>query len=236
MEETEERPPNTTTCSFCEYTFSNELPHFSCNKLHKSASGFAVCQLCFYDWAHGDRQGGDNVGFRPLRCVGCQQSLDFSLYKEIMRDDQFDNFDRTITQHTLEKISSVIYCPGLDCQNAFFKPKRSRGKRQCRRSVCDSCETVFCCRCGELYTKEHQRMKCGPYKQWKKTNDKETISIEEWKRGLRTAQQMKKCPGCRRDVEKNGGCPDMHCTNCRMHFCWHCGKPFKNRICACPRQ
>lgn len=32
----------------------------------------------------------------------------------------------------------------------------------------------------------------------------------------------KKCPNCRNNIEKNGGCNHMCCSSCHFHFCWMC--------------
>ena len=34
----------------------------------------------------------------------------------------------------------------------------------------------------------------------------------------------RRCPRCQTRVEKNEGCPQMVCTNCRCYWCWNCGK------------
>ena len=36
--------------------------------------------------------------------------------------------------------------------------------------------------------------------------------------------QVKPCPRCGIDVEKNGGCNHMSCPKCKDHWCWSCGK------------
>mmetsp|Transcript_11931 Transcript_11931/g.28085 ORF Transcript_11931/g.28085 Transcript_11931/m.28085 type:complete len:272 (-) Transcript_11931:40-855(-) len=35
-----------------------------------------------------------------------------------------------------------------------------------------------------------------------------------------------RCPGCGRQVQRNGGCPHMTCR-CGVEFCWWCGKDYK---------
>lgn len=38
----------------------------------------------------------------------------------------------------------------------------------------------------------------------------------------------KACPGCNTPIEKNGGCPQMQCARCKLHFCWLCMKPLRS--------
>eukprot|EP00466_Bigelowiella_natans_P013195 jgi/Bigna1/87465/estExt_fgenesh1_pg.C_200191 len=43
-----------------------------------------------------------------------------------------------------------------------------------------------------------------------------TLSIE-------AHHNVKKCPQCRADIEKNSGCNHMTCYQCKYEFCWICG-------------
>lgn len=228
-------PPNAKECAFCYHHFHEDMPHFSCNDLHRTGSRFAVCQPCFFAWLHGENNA-DNVGFRTIRC-NCGTTIAHQEIKNILAEDQFQQYDKAITNTALEGMTNIIYCPGPDCPNAFIKPKLSR-KRQCRKAVCEEgeggCGTVFCCLCGEEYTKEHQRMKCGPYRKWKMQNDEDTRSLQAWKRSRIEQELVMPCPRCKRDVEKNGGCRSMKCTNCHCNFCWNCGEEFQRQYqCGC---
>jgi len=233
-----EAPPNTSNCVICFYTFSNDLPHISCRDLHCQEVDYFICQACFFLWIHGEINS-DNVGFRKkIRCR-CGQSFTHQQIKNVLDPDQFERYDAATAKMALETMKDTVYCPGADCPAVYIKPKRKQGKRQCRKAVCkgtdgsDGCGTVFCCRCGEEYSKEHQRLKCGPYKKWKKANDEETIAMERWRQNQRAQELVMPCPECKRDVEKNGGCRSMKCTNCRCHFCWNCGQPFVRDSCGC---
>ncbi len=201
-------------CSICTYSFHTDLPHFSCKEAH----GTNICQPCFYSWVHGDIRA-DNAGFQQRSC-SCGAMISHEEVHAVLDPEQFKQYDAATLRYVLSKDRDVLQCPGVNCNNAFLKPKKS--KRACRKATCDHCDTIFCCLCGELYTKDHKRMKCGPYKKWKQTHDQETITMNEWKKNQLA---VKTCPGCKKNVEKTSGCNDMRCTNCNMHFCWGCSKP-----------
>ena len=233
MQDVEDQPPNTSICAFCYYTFSNELPHISCRDMHHENLQFAICQACFFQWVHGERNS-DNVGFVDRILCRCGKPFTHDDIKSVLAPDQFEEYDAAMTKMTLESMKDVIYCPGPDCPQVFVKPKRKRTKRQCRKATCDECDTTFCCWCGELYTKEHKMMKCGLYKKWKQINDEETIVMNRWREHQIEQERVLPCPRCKRDVERNGGCRDMKCTNCRCNFCWNCGEIFVPRhTCGC---
>lgn len=229
-------PPGAKECAFCYHFFGSDLPHLDCSVAHNNPGArFNVCQPCLFGWLHGE-SNADNVGFRRVRC-NCHAVLRHDEIKAVLSEDQFEQYDTAMTKSALELMNGVVYCPGADCPNAFVKPKRKRTGRQCRKAVCSEedggCGTVFCCWCGEEYTKEHQRMKCGPYKKWKLENDEDARSLQAWKRSRIEQEAVMPCPRCKRDVEKNGGCRSMKCTNCRCNFCWNCGEEFRHHQCGC---
>jgi ariadne-1 len=206
---------NTKECRFCLYTFANDYPHYTCK-----SCGLNICQSCFIHWLSGKIQA-DNIGFRVLSC-SCGNKIDYNTIKSIFPTEDFIKYDNALTRFALEKEKDIIYCPGKDCPNIFIKPKQKKTKRQCRKATCEHCDTSFCCLCGELYTEDHSKMKCGPYKKWKQENDDETIALAKYLKGERDRGYIKPCPNCHRNVEKKGGCSDMKCTNCDTRFCWTC--------------
>ena len=214
---------NVLECTFCLYSFSNEFPHYHCMKMYQynnNPCNLKVCQACFIRWIGGYIKA-DNVGFRQIQCR-CGNDVEFSTVKQIFPAEDFVKYDAALTKFVLEKDKSIIYCPGKDCPNAFIKPKLKKAKRQCRKTTCDCCNTDLCCLCGELYTDEHAKMKCGLYKKWKQTNDEDTISLKRFIQNQTKTGNVKPCPSCKRNVEKTGGCNDMRCTNCNTRFCWVC--------------
>jgi hypothetical protein len=229
----QEIPVNTKTCSICLFTFSDEMPHADCWEMHgkfPERPNDIVCQPCFFDWIYGKQR--DNIGFKPISC-DCGKKFTHQQVKNILDPDQFIQYDTAITKCALENMKTIVYCPGVDCPNAYVKPKRKHRKRQCRKAVCDECHTPFCCLCGSLYTTEHQRMKCAPFKKWKESNDDDTIALNAWRKSRIEQNFVQPCPSCKHDIEKNSGCRSMTCTNCLVSFCWICSTPFRGASCNC---
>lgn len=213
-----------TCCGCYEHVDADAETYYSCFEVHGDTArnvfgrDWFMCHPCFYRWIHGE-MSADNIGFVTRQCR-CGIEITYDNIKSVLDAEQFALYDEALVAAELSRDKRVLPCPGVDCPNAFFKPKRT--KRLCRRSVCEECDTVFCCQCGELYTPEHQRMKCGPYKKWKLQNDEATRTFEAWRKKEVQAQNVKPCPGCKQDVEKHGGCRVMRCTKCDVGFCWGC--------------
>jgi len=49
------------------------------------------------------------------------------------------------------------------------------------------------------------------------------LQFSHWQNG----RDVKRCPGCRTVIEKNGGCPHMTCVKCSHEFYWCCCRDYK---------
>lgn len=221
-----EPEPEPVECSVCLFSYPPEIPMWKCpgNYHIANQNPGPMCSTCFLQWLHGERRA-DNVGYRQVNCW-CGRQVNMDDIREILQPQQVEEYALAMTKQSFEQMRDVIYCPGTDCDNVFI---RMNSRKRCRKATCDECQTELCGKCGELYTKKHQSMKCGPYHKWKQNNDEETMRLEQW----RAAEgiQVKRCPGCNRNVEKNGGCDLMRCTNCQTRFCWNCRNPYQE--CSC---
>jgi ariadne-1 len=72
---------------------------------------------------------------------------------------------------------------------------------------------AFCFSCSE---ESHLPCGCKQVKEWKKkcSDDSETTNF--------ILSNTKECPKCQRNIEKNGGCNHMVCSQCKHEFCWIC--------------
>lgn len=78
------------------------------------------------------------------------------------------------------------------------------------------CNFAWCWGCGE---EAHRPADCGLVSQWNAKNSIESENIQWIK------SNTKKCPKCRKPIEKNQGCNHMRCTQnggCGHEFCWIC--------------
>ncbi|KAF0684999.1 Aste57867_23028 [Aphanomyces stellatus] len=126
-----------------------------------------------------------------------------------------------------------IRCPGLECtailsshhihgyvtadhfQRYLALKENLRSGRVCppcgqpvtstgRKISCNACESTTCGDCGEPY--HLFGCKDTTYKTWRQ----------------QTEADVRSCPNCHVDIEKQGGCTHMACTHCEFEFCWLC--------------
>lgn len=163
----------------------------------------------------------------------CDSTAIPSQVKELVGDELFSRYDRLLLQSSLESMADVVYCPRVNCQTPVLKePGGIMG-------ICSNCRYVFCDLCKMSY---HSVSPCAqPEEDDEITEESQTDSEEEqpfsykeikckkWERKVNKeyiAKNCKQCPMCGVNIEKNGGCHRMYCTECLTMFCWDCNLPF----------
>ncbi len=170
---------------------------------------------CFVQWLEGKER--DNKGFLSAIC-NCGKEIAFDLVQRLMDESTFAVYDKALLLQCLLRSKEAVFCPGVDCQNAFVRPV-AKGVSACRSTICE-CKTVFCVMCGEKWDHQglsHNKLDC---KNFKALLDKQS-GVSEW-RSQQPKRLVKNCPGCQRITEKNEGCNSHTCTACGTHFCWGC--------------
>lgn len=91
--------------------------------------------------------------------------------------------------------------------------------------VCNKCSARACARCDRPM---HDGETCADYQ------DRIKDRIDEEDRALKAVRKLSRpCPGCSKNIEKNGGCPSMHCSQCGSDFCWTCLHVYEGGFCKC---
>ncbi|XP_019416583.1 PREDICTED: probable E3 ubiquitin-protein ligase ARI10 [Lupinus angustifolius] len=106
-----------------------------------------------------------------------------------------------------------FYCPFNDC-SALLINNGNKGK-VIRESKCSHCERNICVQCKAPW---HAKLSCEKFQRMK---NKEDDLMED----LAKRRNWRRCPNCKRYVERNGGCNHMRCR-CHHSFCYHCGKSY----------
>ena len=91
--------------------------------------------------------------------------------------------------------------------------------------TCHSCSFRVCARCDRPM---HEGETCTEYQaRTKDRQDEENKSLKQIRKVSRP------CPGCNKNIQKNGGCPSMICSQCNKNFCWNCLQVFDKGYCRC---
>ena len=80
------------------------------------------------------------------------------------------------------------------------------GHKDSPAMVCPKCDLHFC----YFHDLAHPRMTCQAYATMMRRRDRETER--------EIARVTRKCPSCKVDTEKNGGCNHMTCQKCLTHW------------------
>ncbi|TKR76120.1 hypothetical protein L596_017312 [Steinernema carpocapsae] len=97
------------------------------------------------------------------------------------------------------------FCPRPECGAAFMvepwvEEDRLVSCPKCLHTFCSECRTPGRCSCADA-----------------ESEDQKTI---------RTTS--KRCPSCSVNIERNGGCTHIHCTQCGEDWCFVCVKPWSD--------
>eukprot|EP01088_Endostelium_zonatum_P004774 TRINITY_DN1610_c0_g2_i1.p1 TRINITY_DN1610_c0_g2~~TRINITY_DN1610_c0_g2_i1.p1 ORF type:complete len:746 (+),score=152.67 TRINITY_DN1610_c0_g2_i1:80-2317(+) len=89
-----------------------------------------------------------------------------------------------------------------------------------------ACGISFCFRCHDYDLGDHSPARCDYIEIWNAKQKSENENLE-W-----LLKNTKKCPKCKTNIEKNGGCMHMTCQKhaggCGHEFCWLCRGDWSN--------
>lgn len=133
--------------------------------------------------------------------------------------DQFQLYQRLKFEREVHLDPHRTWCPVADCQTVC--PVASGDPGQPVQVECPSCHLKFCSCCKDAW---HAEVSC---------RDSQPIVLPTEHRalfGTDAEAPIKQCPVCRVYIERNEGCAQMMCKNCKHTFCWYCLQNLDNDI------
>lgn len=223
--------PDRFECRFCYNTTRTNTKHWHCpgcwDALHVYNGICGVCVRKGCDTFIGEYQNNGPYARRAVvKCGTCQTEMTPSEAQKILAKAKYREYVDSLSSLAVKTMDDIIYCPGVDCEAVYVKAVE---RKRCRKAHCDECETDLCGYCGELYTKEHQRMDCDRYKRWKQTHDEDLVALTRWRE--REDVDTKNCPQCKVPIQRAQGCRAVACTHCKFGFCWICLNAYQQ--CRC---
>lgn len=145
----------------------------------------------------------EGATFDDLTCPTCLVLLPPSESMRLVRDKGLiAKCDRKSLEVALAKMSDFHWCRRCHCGG--LEPV----DQQCTDLECD-CGSTQCKLCK---ASGHPGLLCTEY-----------LASDDYKCEVWKSTETKTCPTCRVAIEKNGGCNDMTCRQCKAHFCYRCG-------------
>ncbi|XP_028299552.1 E3 ubiquitin-protein ligase RNF14-like isoform X2 [Gouania willdenowi] len=213
-----------------------------------SECGHVFCQACLREFCTVQITEGNVQGVTCPQ-ADCKASPTPAQVKRLVGDELFSRYDRLLLQFSLESMSDVIYCPRMFCGSAVIMEKSGTAAlcSVCGLAFCVTCRKTYHgtddCQGQEEkkmnklmerldlpiseegrnavmddFLKGSKKRKNLLIKRYGQNILKyviETKSNEKWIKA-----NSKPCPRCSRQIEKNGGCDRMTCTQCSQVFNW----------------
>nr|XP_033790851.1 E3 ubiquitin-protein ligase RNF144B [Geotrypetes seraphini] len=137
----------------------------------------------------------------------------------LIPDDQLRLYERLKFEREVHLDPHRTWCPASACQAVCRVELNDSGNPV--SVVCQACHLTFCSSCKSVW---HPESSC-------QENQSITAST---KNGIPINPDpeapIKQCPVCRIYIERNEGCAQMMCKNCKHTFCWYCLHNLDNDI------
>ena len=139
-----------------------------------------------------------------------------------MSVDTKTKYKQLITKGFVNSNRLIKWCVNEKCNRAI-KVELSKNDQP---AVKCKCGFRFCFGCDEEI---HDLIPCKLLKDFNVIRA-QNLDSAEW-----VVQNSKPCPRCKSDIEKNGGCNHISCSQCRHDFCWICLSSWTDhRACIVP--
>ncbi|KAI3851037.1 hypothetical protein MKX03_014462 [Papaver bracteatum] len=170
--------------------------------------------------------------------IKCSELVPPGLVKCLLGDENFEQWESLLFHKTLDSMSDIVYCPR--CDMACLEDEDHLAQ-------CTECFFTFCSRCRDKlhvgvpcmtleekleFLQNRQPTQSGQpvmTKQQLKELDKINVYLNEQE----IKRIAKKCPKCSMAIFRSTGCNHMHCSSCKQHFCYKCGKKYEKGQSLC---
>ena len=202
-------------------------------EMHPEKDEKVTCPICYDEVSHPEQLGCGHIYCSgclrhylasapetktfPLVCLGdetaCKMPISLPLIRRFMTPQAFQALVEAAFRSYLDQHSQELkYCTTPDCQQIYQHSPETRILQ------CPSCFSSICSACDD---EAHEGVTCEERRDQKDSSVQDRL-FNEW-----ANEHGKRCPECKRVIEKIDGCNHISCR-CGAHFCWECGKTFKS--------
>lgn len=170
-----------------------------------------MCANCWSQFLTYAIQDGPSCLHQTCPYPNCTTIIDESLVKHVVKPDAYKKYSKFQARSFVDDNPRIRWCPAPDCGRAVYCPESVQDTVKC------ACGESFCFKCQEP---AHAPCSCRHLRMWKQ-KERDESETANW-----LIANTKPCPKCSRQIEKNGGCNHMSCSQCSHEFCWICMEPW----------
>lgn len=177
--------------------------------------GCSFCSICIQQYLTINIREGNVI----LTCPDAECSRDNQIstkeVEQLVDREIFDMYQRFKLNREVELDPTRTWCPGVNCETICYVRPSPDGKNKTGVLVhCPNCRSKFCSLCKDTW---HFNKSC---EEVQKENHEEGQFLTEQDDDPR----IKRCPNpnCRVPIERDQGCAQMMCKQCKHVFCWYC--------------
>ncbi|KAF2482800.1 hypothetical protein BDY17DRAFT_236396, partial [Neohortaea acidophila] len=229
------KPPARKDCSTCGRTLSpGSFPKAATSNCKHKAT---ACKACLKKWITAQL---DTVTYDNLACPECPQLLTNQDVKANATKPTYERFEELERRGIADNTPGWRWCLNPRCRagQVHVPPASttskdsskstksawkfwSSGEHKAEPNICDcnECGARACVPCDRIHPEAES---CADWQKRLKG-----FAAEEKATLKAIATNCKQCPNCSKNIQRNGGCDHMLCTQCRTAFCWLCLTTYK---------
>ncbi|KAI8932887.1 hypothetical protein NX059_010364 [Plenodomus lindquistii] len=173
-----------------------------------------VCKTCIAKSMEAkiDMLGARQVGVGCME-PGCQEPWNHDFIMMYITGEALEKYNIDMFEVWKTDVTPKFFtCLSPTCNASGLPDILAPGYPQV---ACHGCSHRACAQCSVPW---HEGLSCAEYAakavdEKMSDSDKEILKFMQSKDGRR-------CPNCQLVIEKDGGCPSMHCPGCNKHFNW----------------
>ena len=147
----------------------------------------------------------DVQGSKTLRCEQIDPCFNLRTRKVLITIYAIFRYDRLATRACISAMPNFRWCLNPECESGQIHEPCSNVS-MCK---CASCGFKTCVRHNQRW---HEGETCDEFEY--RTRVLRQHRVQESKSKIIIEKTTKKCPQCKANIEKNGGCDHMSCKSC----------------------
>ena len=194
-------------CRICDIPLNKNFFSLKC--------GHSFCEDCWIGHCESKIEDINSILLTSCPQNSCSLLVPESVFLRYLSSENKEILNVAILKNFTDANNDIRWCPTPNCGICIQSQSHSSKDIECE------CGASFCFSC----TKEaHRPCQCEMIDVWDKKNNSEAENVK-W-----LMVNTKKCPNCKKFIEKNQGCNHMTCRKeaggCSYEFCWICMQVF----------